>query len=63
MMLAVQDDVEVNTKDNSDHGRSLLSYATEHGNEVVVKILLGQDDVEVDTRYEAGHTLLSYAAH
>ena len=63
MMLVVQDDVKVNTKDDSDHGRSLLSYATEHGNEVVVKILLGWDNIEVDTRYEAGRTLLSYAAH
>ena len=63
MMLVAQDDVKVNTKDDSDHGCSLLSYATEHGNEVVVKILLRRDDVKVDTRYEAGHTLLSYAAH
>ena len=63
MILVARDDVEVNTKDDSDHGRSPLSYATEHGNEAVVKILLGRDDVEVDTRYEAGHTLLSYTAH
>ena len=63
MMLVAWDNVEVNTKDDSDHGRSPLSYATEHGNEVVVKILLGRDDVEVDTRYEAGRMLLSYAAH
>ena len=62
-MLVARDDVEVNTKDDSDHGCLLLSYATEHGNEAVVKILLGQDDVEVDTRYEAGRTLLSYATH
>ena len=60
-MLVVQDNVEVNTKD--DHGHLLLSYATKHGNEVVVKILLGWDNIEVDTRYEAGRTLLSYAAH
>ena len=63
MMLVAWDDVEVNTKDDSDHGHSPLSYATKHGNEVVVKILLGQDNVEVDTRYEAGCMLLSYAAH
>ena len=63
MMLVVWDNVEVNTKDDSDHGHSPLSYATEHGNAAVVKILLGWDNVEVDTRYEAGRTLLSYAAH
>ena len=63
MMLVARDDVEVNTKDDSDHGRSPLSYTTEHGNEGVVKILLRRDNVKVDTRYEAGRTLLSYAAH
>ena len=63
MMLVAWDDVKVNTKDNSDHGHSPLSYTTKHGNEAVVKIILGRDDVEVDTRYEAGRTLLSYATH
>ena len=51
-MLVTWDDIKVNTKDN--HGCSLLSYATEHGNEVVVKILVAW--------YEVGHMLLSYAA-
>ena len=63
MILVAWDDVKVNTKDDLDHGHSPLSYATEHGSEAVVEILLGRDDVEVDTRYEAGHMLLSYATH
>ena len=42
---------------------SVTERNTEHVNQVVVKILVARDDVEVDTRYEAGHTLLSYAAH
>ena len=54
------DDVEVDTKDN--HGHSLLSYATEHVNEAVVKILVAWDDIEVDTKDDHGRSPLSYAA-
>ena len=56
-MLVVQDNVEENTKD--DHGQLLLSYATEHGNEVVVKILLRWDNVKVNTKDWWGFSPLS----
>ena len=45
-----------------DHGHSLLSYAAEEGHEPVVKILVMQDDVEVNTKDNHGHSLLSSAA-
>ena len=59
-MLVVQDNVEVNTKD--DHGHLPLSLSTKHGNEVVVEILLRQDNVEVNTKDRWGFLPLSYAA-
>ena len=37
----------MDTKDK--HGHSLLSHATRYGSEVVEKLLVAQDDVEVDT--------------
>ena len=39
----------------------LLSYAAQEGHEAVVKILVSQDNVEVDTKDNHGHSLLSYA--
>ena len=45
----------------NDHGCSPLSYATEHVNEVVAKMLVAQDDVEVNTKDDHGHSPLSYA--
>ena len=54
------DDVEVDTKD--DHDRSPLSFATEEGHELVVKIFVIWDDVEVNTKDDHGRSPLSYAA-
>ena len=61
MMLVAWDDVEVNTKDDSDHGRSPLSYAAEVGHEPVVKILVMQDDIKVNAKDDHGRSPLFYA--
>ena len=42
-------------------GRSPLSYAAEEGREAVLKILLAQDDIEVNTKDRRGRSSLSYA--
>ena len=55
-ILVTQDNVEVDTKHNSDHwhGRLPLSYTAQYGRKVLVKMLVlnvAQDsDVEVDTK-------------
>ena len=45
----------------NDHGRLPLSYATEHVNEAVVKMLVAWDNVGVNTKDDHGCSLLSYA--
>ena len=47
----------LDTKDSDGH--SLLLHAVEEGHEAVVKLLVAWDDVEVDSKDEAGHLLLS----
>ena len=55
-ILDVRDNVEVDTKHNSDHwhGRLPLSYAAQYGRKALVKMLVlnvAQDsDVKVDTK-------------
>jgi ankyrin repeat protein len=50
----------VNWKD--EHGRSILSHSAELGIAVVVKFLLGFDDIEINTHCSIGRTPLSFAA-
>jgi ankyrin repeat protein len=50
----------VNSKGRSDH--SPLSYATKKGHLDVTKLLLAQDNINVNLKDSDGHSLLSYAA-
>ncbi|RYP66398.1 hypothetical protein DL771_007807 [Monosporascus sp. 5C6A] len=52
--------IDVDVKDN--HGRTLLSWAAENGNEAVVRQLLATGKVDIDTKDNSGRTPLSLAA-
>ncbi|CAD6584844.1 MAG: hypothetical protein ASARMPREDX12_001771 [Alectoria sarmentosa] len=50
----------VNAKDSN--GETALSYAARKGNETVVELLLGRNDVIANAQDQSGRTSLSYAA-
>ena len=53
-LLAVRDNVEVNSKDNN--GLTPLLWAAGHGHEAVVRLLVARDDVDVNMRNSNGRT-------
>lgn len=48
-LLVTRDKINVNTKDNRQV-RTLLLYTAKHGDKTVVRLLVAEDDVGVDTK-------------
>ncbi|KAE8149992.1 ankyrin repeat-containing domain protein [Aspergillus avenaceus] len=59
-MLLIRGDIKADVEDA--HGRTPLSYVSEHGHEALLRLLLAQSQVNYDSRDKAHRTPLSFAA-